>query len=106
MFLYFFEIVVIISKILGSKTYDKKPGLIQLNEEELKLLSLTRNNTIVNRDLSHKEEDHLKYAQPKYEEIYGDKGTKFCQEEQKTGKKETKKVGRVKFSTIVEYSRN
>ena len=106
MFLYFFEIVAIATKILGSKTYDKKPGLLQLSEEELKLFSLTRNNTLVNRDLPNKEEDYLKNAQPKYEELYGDKGTKFCQEELKTGKKEAKKVGRVKFSTIIQYSRN
>ena len=93
-------------KILGRKTYEKKPGLLSLNKDELKLFNLTRNNTLVNRDLPHKEDNYLKNAQPKYEEIYGDKGTKFCQKEQRTGKKESKRVGRVKFSTIVEYSRN
>ena len=61
---------------------------------------------MVNRDIHHKDENYLKKNQPKYEEIYGDKGTKFCQEEEKDEKRESKKVGRVKFSTIVEYSRN
>jgi len=62
---------------------------------------------MVNRDIQKKEEGYLRNAQPKYEEIYGNKGTKFCQEEEpKDEKKESKPQGRVKFSTIVEYSRN
>ena len=54
----------------------------------------------------NKEENYLKNAQNKYEEIYGDRGVKFCQEEPKEEKKEPKQVGRVKFSSIVQYSRN
>lgn len=61
---------------------------------------------MANRDLPHKEENYLKNIQPKYEEIYGDKGTKFCQSEQKNESKENKNKGRIKFSSIVEYSRN
>ena len=72
----------------------------------MKLLKLTKNNTIVNRELTKKDENYLKKAQPKYEEIYGDKGTKFCEEEPKSEQKENQKKGRVKFSSIVEYSRN
>ena len=61
---------------------------------------------MVNRDIKKKEEGYLRSAQPKYEEIYGDKGTKFCQEEPEEEKKESKPQGTVKFSSIVEYSRN
>ena len=61
---------------------------------------------MVNRDIPHKENDYLKKVQPKYEEIYGDKGTKFCQGDENNEKKELKTNNRVKFSTIVEYSRN
>ena len=93
-------------RLKGSKFVDKNPDLLSLNEEEKKLYRLTKYNTLVNRDIPHKKENYLKNNQPKYEEIYGDKGTKFCQEEEKDEKKESKKVGRVKFSSIVEYSRN
>ena len=89
-----------------------KRDIITLNEEETKLYRLTKSNTSVNKDILHKEENYLKKNQPKYEELFGDKGTKFCEEEEKKekneneDKKDSKKVGRVKFSTIVEYSRN
>ena len=79
---------------------------MSLSEEEQKLRRLTKNNTWVNRDIHHKEENYLKKVQPKYEEIYGDKGTKFCQEEQKDENRQSQKKCRVKFSSIVEYSRN
>ena len=88
---------------------DIEEDSIILNEDEKKLFRLTKNNTKVNRNIPLKEKDYLKNAQPKYEEIYGEKGTQFCQNEEKNEnneKKDTKKVGRVKFSSIVEYSRN
>ena len=85
---------------------DNNSSPIPLTEDDKKLFSLIKDNTMVNRDLTHKEKDYLKNAQPKYEEIYGNKGTKFCQEEKKDEKKETRKEGRVKFSSIIEYSRN
>ena len=48
----------------------------------------------------------MKNARPKYEEIYGNKGVKFCQEEPKAEHKNSKNNESVKFSSMVEYSRN
>ena len=102
-------------RLNGKKSFEEKKDkkdkkdVIILNEEETKLYRLTTKNTKVNRDIPHKEENYLKKAQPKYEELFGNKGTKFCEEEEKNEKnekKDSKKVGRVKFSSIVEYSRN
>ena len=84
----------------------ERPSLIPLTEDDKKLFSLIKNNTLVNRDITHKEKNYLKNAQPQYKEIYGNKGVKFCQEEDKNEKKEPQKKGRVKFSSFVEYSRN
>lgn len=84
----------------------QRPSLIPLTEDDKKLFSLTKNNTLVNRDITHKEKNYLKNAQPQYQEIYGNKGVKFCQEEEKNEKKEPNKKGKVKFSSIIEYSRN
>ena len=77
-----------------------------MTEEDKKLMSLIKDNTLVNRDLTNKEKNYLQNAQPKYKEIYGNRGTKFCKEENKNEKKEPRKSGRVKFSSIIEYSRN
>ena len=104
--LIFFKIVLIIGRLKSGKSLNRKPVLLSLTEEEKKLYRLTKSNTLVNRDIPHKEEGYLKNARPKYEEIYGNKGTKFCQEEPKDEHKDSKNSGRVRFSSIVEYSRN
>ena len=88
---------------------DIEEDSIILNEDEKKLFRLTKNNTKVNRNITLKEKDYLKNAKSKYEEIYDEKVIKFCKNEEKnenSEKTDTKKVGRVKFSSIVEYSRN
>ena len=113
LFFIYFIIVLIIGRINGinNSTYNTI-DMIPLNEEEEKLFRLTKKNTNVNRDIPHKEKNYLKNAQPKYEELYGDRGSKFCQNEEKNENNINnenainKKVGRVKFSTLVEYSRN
>ena len=90
-----------------------------MTEEDIKLFELTKNNTITNRDILNKEKEYMKTIEPKYKEIYGDKGVKFCEEE---NKKEVEKInenanqneqinnrnkkGKVRFSSIVQYSRN
>ena len=99
-------IVLIIGRLKSGKNNGQKDSFFYLNEEGKKLFQLTKNNTLANRDIRHKKENYLKKIQPEYEEIYGDKGIKFCQNKQKEEKKENKKIGRVKFSSIVEYSRN
>ena len=86
-----------------------------MTEEDFKLFDLIKNNTITNRDILNKEKEYMKNLEPKYKEIYGDKGVKFCEEENKNEIenmnqneqiKERKRKNKVKFSSIVEYSRN
>ena len=86
-----------------------------MTEEDKKLFELTKNNTITNRDILNKEKEYLKNVESQYKEIYGDKGIQFCEEENKNNnideneneQREKKKEKRkVKFSSIVEYSRN
>ena len=82
-----------------------------MNEEDKKIFELTKNNTIINRDIQNKEKEYLKNIESTYQEIYGDKGVKFCEEENKNEDgnipgEENKEKGRVKFSSIVEYYRN
>ena len=90
-----------------------------MTEEDIKLFELTKNNTITNRDILNKEKEYMKTIEPKYKEIYGDKGVKFCEEENKnevekinenTNQNEQvnnrNKKGKVRFSSIVQYSRN
>ena len=90
-----------------------------MTEDDIKLFELTKNNTITNRDILNKEKEYMKTIEPKYKEIYGDKGVKFCEEENKnevekinenTNQNEQinnrNKKGKVRFSSIVQYSRN
>ena len=88
-----------------------------MTEEDKKLFELTKNNTIVNRDILNKEKEYLKNMEQKYKELYGDKGLQFCEEEntnnnneikKETQPEESKKIKRkrkVQFSSIVEYTR-
>ena len=90
-----------------------------MTEEDIKLFELIKNNTITNRDILCKENEYMKTLEPKYKEIYGDKGVKFCEEENKNEStnqnenanqneqiNERNKRGKVRFSSIVQYSRN
>ena len=90
-----------------------------MTEEDIKLFELIKNNTITNRDILSKEKEYMKTLEPKYKEIYGDKGVKFCEEENKNENtnqnenanqneqiNERNKRGKVRFSSIVQYSRN
>ena len=82
-----------------------------MDGEEKKIFDLVQNNTIINRDILNKNKDYLKNIESKYKEIYGDKGVKFCEEENKDEnnneqRDKRKRRGKVKFSSIVEYSRN
>ena len=82
-----------------------------MSEEDKKIFELTKNNTIINRDIQNKEKEYLKNIESTYQEIYGDKGVKFCEEENKKEgeniqNEENKEKGKVKFSSIVEYYRN
>ena len=90
-----------------------------MTEEDIKLFELIKNNTITNRDILCKEKEYMKTLEPKYKEIYGDKGVKFCEEENKNENtnqnenanqneqiNERNKRGKVRFSSIVQYSRN
>ena len=82
-----------------------------MNEEDKKIFELTKNNTMINRDIQNKEKEYLKNIESTYQEIYGDKGVKFCEEENKNEgeniqNEENKEKGKVKFSSIVEYYRN
>jgi len=90
-----------------------------MTEDDIKLFELTKNNTITNRDILNKEKEYMKTIEPKYKEIYGDKGVKFCEEENKTEVEKINentnqneqvnnrnKKGKVRFSSIVQYSRN
>ena len=90
-----------------------------MTEDDIKLFELTKNNTITNRDILNKEKEYMNTIEPKYKEIYGDKGVKFCEEENKnevekinenTNQNEQvnnrNKKGKVRFSSIVQYRRN
>ena len=90
-----------------------------MTEDDIKLFELTKNNTITNRDILNKEKEYMKTIEPKYKEIYGDKGVKFCEEENKNEVEKINenanqneqvnnrnKKGKVRFSSIVQYSRN
>ena len=113
----------------GNSNRESKDEEIPMTEEDIKLFELTKNNTITNRDVLNKEKEYMKTIKPKYQEIYGDKGVKFCEEEKKNeienvkenmnengdgnGNanqneqiKERKRKSKVKFSSFVEYSRN
>ena len=95
---------------------------IPLEEEDEKLFELTKSNTMINRDILNKEKTYLKKIESQYKEIYGDKGIQFCKEENKNiienetnnnnnniseQRGNTRKNKRkVKFSSIVQYSRN
>ena len=89
-----------------------------MNEEDKKIYELVKDNTNTNRDVLKKEKEYLKNIQSKYKEIYGEKGVEFCEEEIKNGSKENEikdensikenkgPKRKVKFSSIVQYSRN
>ena len=88
-----------------------------MTEEDVKLFELTKSNTITNRDILKKDKEYMKNIEPKYKEIYGDKVTKFCEEENKIESvnasqnqneqiEKKKRRRKIKFSSIVEYSRN
>ena len=88
-----------------------------MTEEDKKLFELTKNNTIVNRDILNKEKEYLKNMEKKYKELYGEKGLQFCEEEntintneiktenQPEERKKIKRRTKVQFSSIVEYTR-
>ena len=88
-----------------------------MTEEDVKLFELTKSNTITNRDILKKDKEYMKNIEPKYKEIYGDKVTNFCEEESKNESinasqnqneqiEKKKRRRKIKFSSIVEYSRN
>ena len=93
---------------------------VPMEEEDEKLFELTKSNTMINRDILNKEKTYLKKIESQYKEIYGDKGVQFCEEENKNiienennnnntreRRGNTRKNKRkVKFSSIVQYSRN
>jgi len=102
---------------------------VPMEEEDEKLFELTKSNTMINRDILNKEKTYLKKIESQYKEIYGDKGIQFCKEEDKNiidnennninnninninnniseqrGNRRKNKR-KVKFSSIVQYSRN
>ena len=93
---------------------------VPMEEEDEKLFELTKSNTMINRDILNKEKTYVKKIESQYKEIYGDKGVQFCEEENKNiienennnnntreRRGNTRKNKRkVKFSSIVQYSRN
>ena len=93
---------------------------VPMEEEDEKLFELTKSNTMINKDILNKEKTYLKKIESQYKEIYGDKGVQFCEEENKKiienennnnntreRRGNTRKNKRkVKFSSIVQYSRN
>ena len=119
---YYFWKVLIIGKLKSdNSSSDTKYDDIPMDGEEKKIFDLVQNNTIINRDILNKNKDYLKNIESKYKEIYGDKGVKFCEEENKDEnnnenenisennneqRDKRKRRGKVKFSSIVEYSRN
>ena len=92
---------------------------VPMEEEDEKLFELTKSNTMINRDILNKEKTYLKKIESQYKEIYGDKGIQFCKEENKNnihnknnnniieqGGNTRKNKRKVKFSSIVQHSRN
>ena len=79
-----------------------------LTPEEKRIYRLTQNNTSVNRDIKNKRDDYVKGIEPEYKDIYGNKGIKFCEEMKNDDNQNEvpKKQIKVKFSSIVQYSRN
>ena len=124
------NIFIIYSKVLTlgklnsgkQQTYVKieRNDEVPMEEEDEKLFELTKSNTMINRDILNKEKTYLKKIELQYKEIYGDKGVQFCEEENKNiienennnnntreRRGNTRKNKRkVKFSSIVQYSRN
>ena len=124
------NLFIIYSKVLtlGKLKSEKKQNYIKIEsndevlmeEEDEKLFELTKSNTMINRDILNKEKTYLKKIESQYKEIYGDKGVQFCEEENKNiienennnnntreRRGNTRKNKRkVKFSSIVQYSRN
>ena len=127
------NLFIIYSKVLtlGKLKSEKKQNYIKIEsndevpmeEEDEKLFELTKSNTMVNRDILNKEKTYLKKIESQYKEIYGDKGVQFCKEEnkniienensnnnniseQREQRGNTRKKRKVKFSSIVQYSRN
>ena len=125
------NIFIIYSKVLTlgklnsgkQQTYVKieRNDEVPMEEEDEKLFELTKSNTMINRDILNKEKTYLKKIESQYKEIYGDKGVQFCEEENKNiienennnnnntreRRGNTRKNKRkVKFSSIVQYSRN
>ena len=62
----------------------------------------------MNGDIKNKRDNYVKNIEPEYKDIYGNKGIKFCQEMKNDDSKNEipKKQGKVRFSSIVQYSRN
>ena len=113
--LFNFKKVFLIGKLKSGKSKESDDD-IPMTEEDKKLFELTKNNTIVNRDILNKEKEYLKNMEQKYKELYGDKGLQFCEEEntnnsneiKNENQQERKKIKRktkVQFSSIVEYTR-
>ena len=113
--------VLILGKLKSgnSSKYSQDSENIPMTEDDIKLFELTKNNTITNRDILNKEKEYMKTIEPKYKEIYGDKGVKFFEEENKNEVEKINentyqneqvnnrnKKGKVRFSSIVQYSRN
>ena len=116
--------VLIFGKLNSSKqkkeTIESNDDDVPMDEDDEKLFELTKSNTMVNRDILKKEKTYLKKIEPQYKEIYGDKGIQFCKEENKNninknnnnnniieqGGNTRKNKRKVKFSSIVQHSRN
>ena len=116
--------VLIYGKLNSGKqkkeTIESNDDDVPMDEEDEKLFELTKSNTMVNRDILKKEKTYLKKIEPQYKEIYGDKGIQFCKEENKNninknnnnnniieqGGNTRKNKRKVKFSSIVQHSRN
>ena len=116
--------VLIYGKLNSGKqkkeTFESNDDDVPMDEDDEKLFELTKSNTMVNRDILKKEKTYLKKIEPQYKEIYGDKGIQFCKEENKNninknnnnnniiekGGNTRKNKRKVKFSSIVQHSRN
>ena len=116
--------VLIFGKLNSGKqkkeTFESNDDDVPMDEDDEKLFELTKSNTMVNRDILKKEKTYLKKIEPQYKEIYGDKGIQFCKEENKNninknnnnnniieqGGNTRKNKRKVKFSSIVQHSRN
>ena len=73
------------------------------NEEKNKVYILTKNNTLVNRDLLDKRNAYLENVKNEYNFIYGEKGLKYFQSIQKDNSK-AKTNKKVSFSGEIQYS--